>query len=303
MKPNKRILLTGGTGFLGSRLTGHLVAHGYEVTIASRTPNAHRTARTGVRFEAYTPDLSRFVGVVHLAGEPIFGRRWNEAVKREILQSRVEGTRAIVEAIRKADPRPPVLVASSAIGYYGDRGEELLSETSSPGNDFLAGVCQAWEAEALKARELGVRTVCVRTGVVLAKNGGALAQMLPIFKLGLGGPIGSGRQHMSWIHIRDICDLIVHAVETPTLEGALNGVAPGVVTNKEFTRALARVVHRPALLPVPRLALQLRFGEVAEVLTASQHVSADKALRSGYTVHYPEVEAALRDTMQSLSFG
>ena len=300
MKANKRILLTGGTGFVGSRLTGHLVARGYEVTVASRSPNDHAKAvgaRTGVRFEAYLPDLSRFLGVVHLAGEPVF-QRWNDEVKQRIRASRVEGTRQIVEALAKASPRPAVLVSSSAIGYYGDRDGELLTEASRPGDDFLAGVCQEWEAEALKAQELGVRTVCMRTGVVLGKRGGALKQMLPFFKWGLGGPIGLGRQSMSWIHIRDISDLYVHAVETEGLQGPLNGVAPGVVTNKQFSNALGRALHRPALLPVPPLALRLRFGEVAGLLTASQRVSCEKAQASGYQFHYPDIDSALREAMR-----
>jgi uncharacterized protein len=301
MKANKRILLTGGTGFVGSRLTGHLVARGYEVTIASRSPDDHakgRGARTGVRFVPYLPDLARFQGVVHLAGEPIFGQRWNDEVKQRIRASRVEGTRQLVEALAKASPRPGVLVSSSAIGYYGDRGDELLTEASRPGDDFLARVCQEWEAEALKAQELGVRTVCMRTGVVLGKLGGALKQMLPFFKWGVGGPIGLGGQKMSWIHIRDIADMYVHAIETDGLQGPLNGVAPGVVTNRQFSTALGRALHRPALLPVPPFALRLRFGEVAGLLTASQRVSCEKAQAAGYQFHYPDVDSALREAMR-----
>lgn len=289
------VMVTGGRGFLGNFLTGLLVARGDHVTIVSRNPSAVRTARAGVTVESWMPDLSRVQAVVHLAGEPILGKRWSTDQKENIRTSRVASTRRIVDALGDlpAAKRPKVLVNGSAIGFYGDRGDELLSETSEPGDDFLAGVCRAWEAEALRAREHGVRAVCVRTGVALG-DGGALKRMLTPFRFGVGGPIGSGRQWMSWIHVRDLCRLIVHAIDHVALEGPVNGTAPEPVHHREFAKTLGRVLGRPAILPTPKLALRALFGEAATVLSASQRCSAEKAMASGFRFDFPALEPALR---------
>jgi uncharacterized protein (TIGR01777 family) len=297
MKPSRKILVTGGTGFIGSRLVNALVAHGDGVTIVSREPERHRNARSGVDYADWLPDLARYQAVVNLAGEPIFGKRWNAEQKARVRSSRVEGTRRLVEAMRTVEKRPAVLVSASAVGYYGDRGAELLPESAPPGNDFMAEVCKAWEAEAQRAEELGVRVVCMRFGIVLGRDGGALQRMLPPFKLGFGGPIGSGSQYMSWVHLKDLIGLILFALDRADLRGAVNGTAPGSVTNREFSRALGRVLHRPSFLPVPPAALRLAFGEVAEVLTASQRCVPDRALGAGHVYVFPEVEGALRDIL------
>jgi uncharacterized protein (TIGR01777 family) len=295
MKAGKHVLVTGGTGFVGHRLQSALVASGHGITVVTRHPERHRTARAGVDYVPWPPDLSRQQAVVHLAGEPLFARRWNAAVKDEIKRSRVESTRKLVEAMSASAQRPEVLVCASAVGWYGDRGDELLDERSAPGTGFLAEVCQAWEAEALRAEALGVRVVRLRIGVVLGPGGGALARMLLPFKLGLGGPIGSGRQWMSWIHARDLCELIVRAVDDTRLCGALNGVAPEPVTSHDFARALGRALHRPAILPTPAFGLRLALGEVTDVLLESQRCAPRAALEAGFTYRFPEVGAALAD--------
>lgn len=290
------VLVTGGRGFIGNFLTGLLVARGDHVTIVSRTPQKVRTARAGVSFEPWLPDLSRFGALVHLAGEPIFGKRWSPVQKENIRTSRVSSTRRIVDALGElpAAKRPKVLVCGSAIGFYGDRGDEVLDEGSEPGSDFLADVCRQWEEEALRAKDFGVRAVCLRTGIVLGLGGGALAQMLTPFKLGVGGPIGSGKQWMSWIHLRDLCRLVLTAIDRAELEGPLNGTAPAPVRNKDFTKVLGRVLRRPAFLPVPSFGLRALFGEAAGILLASQRCSADKALAHGFQFEFNELEPALR---------
>jgi len=291
----KRVLLTGGTGFVGQRLQGALVASGHTLSVVTRSPERRRSASAGVSFEPWLPDLARQQAVVHLAGEPIFGKRWNAAVKAEILASRVDSTRRLVEAMRSADPRPEVFVCASAVGYYGDRGDEQLTESAAPGSTFLSQVCQAWEAEALRAEELGVRVVRVRIGVVLGAGGGALARMLLPFKLGAGGPIGSGRQWFPWVHLRDLAELIVRAVDDPALAGPLNAVAPEQVTNRDFARALGRALHRPAFLPTPAFALRLALGEVTDVLLESQRCVPEAAQEAGFSFRFPGLDAALAD--------
>jgi len=297
MKEAKKVLLTGGTGFVGNRLVNALVAAGHTVSVVTRTPERHRTARAGVDYVGWLPPLDRHQALVHLSGEPIFGARWSAEVKGAIRASRIDSTRRLVEALRACARRPAVLVCASAIGWYGDRGDEVLTEASAPGSGFLAEVCQAWEDEAQRAEELGVRVVRVRIGVVLGAKGGALAQMLLPFKLGLGGPLGSGSQWFSWVHLRDVVALFVRAVDDPSLRGAFNATAPNPVTNREFTRTLGRVLHRPAFLPIPPLALRLRFGDAAQVLTASQRCLPEAALRAGFTFQFATLEGALRDIL------
>jgi uncharacterized protein (TIGR01777 family) len=298
MKFDKRILVAGGTGFVGNALRSALVAAGHWVAIATRHPERHRTAQAGVEYVPWLPDLARYDAVVNLAGANLFAKRWSEDFKREIRESRVESTRRVVEAIGAAQRKPAVLVNASAVGIYGDQGGRPLAESAELGADYLADVCQTWERGAARAEEHGVRVVRLRLGVVLGPGGGALAKMLLPFKLGLGGPIGSGAHWMSWIHLDDLCALILHAAAQDSLAGPVNAVAPGVCTNREFTRALGRALHRPTLLPVPVPMLRLAFGEVATVLTSSQRCVPEKALASGFAFRFPTIDAALQDVLR-----
>ncbi len=275
------IAITGATGFIGRRLTPALAGQGHQVRLPGRALN--RAA------------LEAASAVVHLAGEPL-GQRWTRPARQRIRSSRIDHTRRLVDTLAALPRRPEVLVSASAIGIYGSRGEELLSEQSEPGHGFLAELCRDWEDEADRAAALGVRVVKLRAGLVLGR-GGALARMLTPFRLGLGGPVGSGRQWMSWIHIDDLVRLIRLAVEAPSLAGAVNATAPHPVTNLEFARTLASVLHRPALFPVPAFALKLAFGEMAEVLLGSQRVLPHAAVAAGFRFEYPQLRPALENVL------
>jgi uncharacterized protein (TIGR01777 family) len=272
-----RIAVTGASGFIGGRLMEKLGKDAYTVSLRG--------------------SLDAIAGadaVINLAGEPV-SQRWTKEVGDKIRSSRVDGTRRLVDAMRAAPPT--VLVNASAVGYYGSRGDELLVESSAPAGDFLAELCREWEAEAHRAQEFGVRVVTLRNGVVLG-NGGALAKMLPPFKLGAGGRIGDGRQWMAWIHLDDVVGLIEFALSHSELRGAVNATAPNPVTNAEFTRALAHAVHRPAILPVPKFALHLLFGDMAQIVYASQRVIPEAALQAGYQFRYPKLEGALESLLK-----
>jgi uncharacterized protein (TIGR01777 family) len=272
-------LITGSTGLVGRSLVAFLTSGGHHVT---RLARGWTEIPTGVD------------GVVHLAGEPIVGR-WNRAKKRRILESREEGTRRLCEALARMETPPRVLVSASAVGFYGDRGDEVLTEESRGGAGFLPDVCRAWEAGCAPARERGIRVVHPRIGVVLSGAGGALGKMLPLFRLGLGGRIGDGRQWFSWVALDDLIGIILHALVTESLEGPVNAVAPRAVTNAEFTRALARVLGRPAVIPVPGFALRAVFGESADaMLLAGQRVDPARLRASGYVWRYPDLDGALR---------
>jgi hypothetical protein len=293
-----KALVTGATGFIGRALVERLD----RPRVLSRDPARAKVALGVVDAfpwdaEAGPPPPEAVEGidaVFHLAGDPVAEGRWTGAKKRRIRDSRVLGTRRLVDAIAAAKARPRVLVAFSAVGYYGDRGDEELTESSAQGNDFLAGVCVAWEAEAARARDCGVRVVHLRLGVVLGEGGGALAKMLLPFRLGLGGPLGNGRQWMPWVHRDDVVGLALHAAASESTTGPVNAVGPGPATNREFTKALGRVLRRPTLLPAPRFALRIAFGEFADVLFASQRVVPGAALGSGYAFRHGSVEGALR---------
>lgn len=292
-----RAAVTGATGLIGRALCRELVAP----VILSRAAESAAFAGRGARVHRWSPvaepapaaALTGIDAVFHLAGEPVAGGRWTAERRRRIHDSRVLGTRHLVAGLAALERRPAVLVSASAIGYYGDRGDELLDEGSRRGSGFLAEVCAAWEREAMAAAELGVRVVCLRVGIVLAADGGALPRMLPAFRLGLGGPLASGRQWMSWIHLDDVVGLLLHAGRERRLQGPVNAVAPAPVTNAEFTRALGEAVGRPARLPVPALALRAAFGEMAGVLTGSQRVLPRLAPASGYDYAYGSLGAAL----------
>jgi len=236
--------------------------------------------------------------VVHLAGESIT-QRWNESAKRAIRESRVVGTRNLLAGLHECEERPRVLVSASGVNYYGPHGEEPLDEDAPAGSDFLAELCAAWEAQAAGARALGVRVVQLRTGVVLAPRGGALAKMITPFRLGLGGPVAGGRQYMSWIHLEDHIALMLATLEDERWSGPLNATAPEPVTNGEFSRALARALHRPALVPVPGFALRLLYGEMAEVITTGQRALPARALVLGFRFRHPHVREALESALAS----
>lgn len=293
----KKILLTGGTGFIGTRLVRQILIRGDRVTIVTRK-HTERRGKGAVDYVGWDHDPSGYDAVVHLAGEPILGKRWTDEQKKKILDSRVDTTRKLVEGMGAAEEKPKVFVCGSAIGYYGSRGDEPLPETAAPGSDFMAGVCVAWEEAAARAKlEHGIRTVSVRTGVVLGQEDGMLGTILPIFKLGAGGTIGMGKQWMSWIHVDDLCRLMLFAIDEESVEGPLNGTAPNPVTNKEFTKTLGRVIKRPTLFPVPPLALKVALGGVAEVMTGSQRCETPIADAAGFEYRYRDVDSALRELL------
>ncbi len=279
-----RIAVTGASGFVGRRVCEVSRARGHEVIALGRA--------SGDRLWdplAGPAPLEGAEAVVHLAGESVAGGRWTRKRMARIRDSRVAGTRNLVAGIAAAKPR--VLVSASAIGYYGDRGEEELTEDSPAGDDFLAGVCREWEAEAAAS---GVRTVRVRTGIVLGPDGGALAKMLTPFKLGLGGRLGSGQHWMSWVHRDDLADLFLHAIGSESLSGPLLGTAPNPVRNFEFTRTLGRVLGRWTIIPMPRWQVRLLFGKVAAVLLGSQRCRPKRTLESGFAFRHADLEPALR---------
>ena len=301
-----KIVIAGGTGFLGSPLAAALARAGHQVVILSRTaaePTGGRGASASLfRTLAWNPnggigpwaaEIDGADAVVNLAGESIAGRRWSAAHKQRILDSRVEATRSLAKAIRAATAAPRVFVSGSAVGYYGPLGDEPATEETPAGSDFLAQVCQRWEGEALGASDR-TRVVLIRTGIVLDKHGGALPQMLPPFRFGVGGPVGSGRQYWPWIHRDDWIALVGWTMDTPAVRGALNATAPRPVTNAVFARALGRALHRPAFMPAPGFALKLLLGEMADALLLSgQNALPAKAMHNGFQFHYSEVDAAL----------
>jgi uncharacterized protein (TIGR01777 family) len=290
-----RILITGGSGFIGRALSRELKISGHEVIIATRRRYDSKDRFTWDSRELIPQDImSKFDAVVNLAGEPVAPGRWTKDRKRRILESRVNATRALAESIRNANPKPRVLISASAVGYYGPHGDEYVTEETPPAPDFLAGVCRAWEAEALKAEELGVRVVLVRIGGVLGAEGGALAQMVIPFKLFLGGPIGSGKQWFSWIHRDDMAGIIKYALENESVSGPVNATAPVPVTNREFSKALGKALHRPSFFAAPGFVVKLSLGELGGMLLTGQRVLPEKALNAGYKFKYPEVGEALR---------
>ncbi|HYV62528.1 MAG TPA: TIGR01777 family oxidoreductase [Bryobacteraceae bacterium] len=272
------VALTGASGFIGRAVSEHLRSSGHNVRPVSLRAALEPAALAGSN------------AVVHLAGEPV-AQRWTAAARDKILRSRVDGTRALVAAMR-AQP-PQVLISASAVGYYGSRGDEILTESAPAADDFLGRVAKAWEEEAQAAEPLGVRVARLRIGMVLGKEGGALGRMLLPFRLGVGGRLGSGEQWMSWIHINDLVALIAFLMKESTVRGVFNATSPFPATNREFTRALAEAVHRPAIFPVPAFALKMMFGEMSEVLLASQRAIPDAAQRAGFVFQHPDIFAAL----------
>jgi uncharacterized protein (TIGR01777 family) len=298
-----RVAVTGATGTIGSALVRELRERGDEVTALSRDPD-RATAKLGVQAERWAAPtrepapaaaLQGRDAVVHLLGEPI-AQRWSDEAKREISESRVLGTRNLVAGLRALaeDERPRVLVSGAGTGIYGARGDERLDESEPVGDDFAARVVADWEAEARPAAELGLRVVTSRTGPVLSE-GGALGKMLPFFKLGLGGPVAGGRQYFPWVHLDDVVGAIVFCLDTETASGPVNVSAPEPATNKEFSRALGRVLKRPAFAPVPALAVQVLYGEMAEIVTTGQRAVPARLTELGYRFRRPDLEDALRE--------
>lgn len=293
-----RILISGATGLVGTDLTTFLTSHGHQVQKLVRVQPAAGSADVFWDPNAGTLDAARLEGfdaLVHLAGENIAARRWNAEQKARIRDSRIKGTKLLCTALAKLQQRPKVLVSASAIGYYGDRGAEVLTESSPPGTGFLPDVCQEWEEATSPAAQAGMRVVLARLGVVLSPKGGALAQMLLPFKLGAGGILGNGQQYFSWIGLDDVIGGLHHALANETVHGPMNLVAPRAVTNREFTKTLGKVLVRPTIFPVPAFAARLAFGEMADaLLLASARVEPKQLLATGYPFKYPELEGALR---------
>ncbi len=302
-----KIIVTGSTGLVGKALVRSLLAEGHEVTRMVRggaqTFRAPGTSAVSWDPERGTVNASELEGhdaAVHLAGEPVAGGRWTDERKRRILDSRVKSTRLLAETLASLQDKPKVLVSASAIGFYGDRGDEALHEESASGEDFLSEVCREWEKAALPASQAGIRVAHLRIGIVLSAEGGALAKMLTPFKLGLGGPVGGGNQYMSWVALDDVVGIIKHALTHEEVRGPVNTVAPHPVTNAEFAKVMGRVLNRPAVLPTPAFALRLALGkEMADaLLLGGARVEPARLKATGYQFAYPELEGALRHVLK-----
>ncbi|MCC5934140.1 MAG: TIGR01777 family oxidoreductase [Candidatus Cyclonatronum sp.] len=296
------ISITGGTGLVGTALVSFLLEQGHEVTIFTRNPGKHSKNHQKAHLASYEnlpAVIEESDAVVNLAGENLFDQRWNEVVKSRILKSRVKTTRAVVCAIGEASRKPQVLISASAVGYYGSRGDTVLDESSSAGDDFLARVCLQWEEEADEVRKHGVRLAIPRIGIVLDKSGGALEKMKQPFSMFIGGPLGNGSQFFPWVHVEDVCRAIYFAISDEQLHGAFNLSAPDPITMKEFAQQLGSVMGRPSLFPVPEFALRLVVGDAAEALVASQRTVPRKLHDAGFQFTYPNVYKALNQLLES----
>ena len=306
-----KVFITGGTGLVGGRLIPKLRQRQDQVVVLSRRAGPARErlggSATVVEGDPMTPGpwmdaVADCDAVIHLAGEGIFAKRWNDDFKKMLRDSRIKSTANVVQALAKnprtASGAPKVLVNASAIGWYGPRGGEELDESTPPGTDFLAQLCVDWEKEAARAQELGVRTSMIRVGVVLDKNGGALSQMLLPFKMCMGGPAGSGKQWMSWIHHDDLVGIILLALDNASATGPINGTAPKPVTNRDFSTALGKALGRPSFMPTPAFGLRLMLGEVAGLVVEGQRVLPKKAQALGYQFAFPDIDSALKDVLK-----
>lgn len=300
--PNQSILITGGTGFLGSALTFKCLQQHYQVTVLSR--NADKVVRAfGNQVKAVTrieelPDAGSFAAVVNLAGAGIFDQRWNEARKQILRESRIALTQQIVDWIARSDGVPAVLVSGSAIGVYGEHGDEALTENSQPRPDFSQQLCADWEQTALQAQAMGTRVCLIRTGLVLGLGGGLLKRMLLPFRFGLGGRLGNGQQWMSWIHLQDWLAIVQLMIDNPGLQGAYNATSPAPVTNQVFSAALAAVLNRPMLMPLPEALLKVMLGEMAELVLGSQRVLPQRLLDAGFQFQHTQLQSALGDILK-----
>jgi uncharacterized protein len=300
-----RALITGATGFVGKRLLHRLdepaVVLSRNAAKAEKSLSAFNVKAFNWDAENQAAPAEAFEGVdvvFHLAGEPVAEGRWTKDKKRRLRESRVEGTRNLVQTLVQLQKKPRVLISASAVGFYGDRGDELLTEDAAPREDFLGEICVAWERESHAARQAGIRVVNPRIGIVLGEKGGALGKMLLPFKLGVGSPLGSGKQYMPWIHIDDLVGLMLFAAERESISGPLNATAPHPVTNKEFTKTLGKVLGRPTFMPAPpAFMLKILIGEFANVLLQSQNAVPKRPLDAGFHFHYPDLEPALREIL------
>lgn len=302
----KKIFVSGATGLIGRELIKKLFNRGDDITVVTRNKSRHYDDFSYVyRMEEVdfhsSDELADLIEeqdvVIHLAGANISEKKWTPDFKQIILESRIITTRLIVEAINKAKKRPGTFICASAVGYYGNRGNEILNESSLPGNDFLSKVCFEWEKEANKAKELGLRCVNIRTGIVLSREGGALPKMLPAFKYFIGGGLGSGNQYFPWIHHRDEVNIIIHAIDNKDLNGPVNAVAPDSITMNEFASALGSILKRPSFFNVPKFALKMMLGEGADALTAGQRAVPEKLLQHNFQFQYTPVKNALVDLL------
>lgn len=298
-----KILISGASGLVGTHLIPVLEAKGYEIfKLVRKTPRGADEIQWDAKTEFSDTEqakLENFDAVVHLAGDNVASENWSDDKKRRIRESRVVGTRALVDALKKTENPPKTFVSASASGFYGDRKDEILTEESAKGAGFLPDVCDEWEAEARKAEEFGARVVNPRIGVVLAKDGGALEKMLTPFKLGVGGVIGSGKQWMPWIALDDLIGVIVFALENENLTGAVNTIAPEIVTNEEFTKTLGKAINRPTILPIPAFAIKLLYGEMGEtLLLQGQRMTPKKLQDAGFEFQFPNLEGALKHVLE-----
>ena len=294
-------LLAGGSGFVGTYFAKYLTEKGHSVTIMTRSPAKYANSKTGYRYcgwgDELVEELNRTDVLVNLAGENLFGERWNEEVKKRLVASRIETTRKLVEGIAKAGDKPKVFVSSSAVGYYGENGDKELPEGSPPKEDFLSNICVAWEKESEPATQYGVRVVNPRIGVVIEQDGGALEKMLPAFKMFVGGPLGSGKQWFPWIHMQDTIRILEFCATNESLNGPVNCVAPEPVRMSAFTTTLGKVMSRPSFFPVPEFVLSVVVGEAASDIVASQRVIPKVLSDAGFEWLYPDAFSALKDVM------
>ena len=296
-----KILITGGTGFVGSRLTSRLIQDGNEVTILTRSPKGQQRISPGISYlegdptqrGAWQEAVGKHDIIINLAGASIFSK-WTEEQKRAIRESRVNTTRNVIEGIRPDLKEESTLFSTSAVGYYGFHGDEELTEESPPGNDFLARIAVEWEAEALKAKEKGVRVVITRFGIVLGEKGGALSQMIPLFKKYVGGPIGTGKQWFSWIHIKDLAEAFTFLIKHPGISGSVNLCSPNPVRNKDLAKSLGKALHRSSFLPAPGFMVRLALGEFGSVILEGQRVIPRRLLEKGFVFQYPDIDKAFQ---------
>lgn len=303
----KKIIITGATGSIGQRLVQKLVSRNDQVIVLTQNVQQAQSKLSGVnniikwdylKSEEWKEYLNETDAVVHLAGANLSGRRWNNDYKKLAYDSRIISTRNLVEAIKMVEQKPKVFITASAVGIYGNRHDEVLDETSSLGNDFLADLCKDWEKEATKIEEIGVRRVSIRTGLVLNKNEGVLKQLYLPFKFFVGGPLAGGRQWFPWIHSDDIIGIYLYALDNESVIGSINAASPGIVRMKEFAKTFGKVLRRPSLFPIPKLAMKIVAGEVADYAVMSQRTSAKKIIEAGYNFKFENVEEALRDLLE-----
>ena len=294
-----KVAISGASGLIGTALRASLTSDGHEVVALTRRASLPPLETISWDVDKGRFDASGLEGVdavIHLAGEPV-AKRWNQARKTAILQSRVRGTKLLVEGLKSLKNPPKLLLSASAVGFYGDGGDTELDEAAPPGEGFLPDVCQEWEKATMEALGLGIRAVCMRTGIVLSTKGGALGKMLLPFRLGVGGPLGSGKQWMPWVHIDDIVGAFRYVMANDDLVGAVNGTSPNPATNADFSKALGRALHRPAFLPAPAFGLKILFGEMAQILLEGQRALPKKLLFAGYEFKYPDLSDALKDVI------